>query len=73
MVVVDSVFFAFTGAALPLLRRKLSLVPVLFVAGETGVITGAMLDHEMRTAALVGAAWIAAGAACYAIFFRGRP
>jgi basic amino acid/polyamine antiporter, APA family len=73
VVVVDSVFFALTGAALPVLRRKLSLVPVLFVAGESCVITGALLDPQMRTAALVGAVWIAAGAACYAIFFRGRP
>ncbi len=73
VVVVDCVFFALTAAALPVLRRRFSPVAALFVAGELCVIAGALLDPGKRAAAAVGAAWIAAGALCYAIFFRGTP
>jgi hypothetical protein len=73
VVVVDCVFFALTAAALPVLRRRFSLLAALFVAGEIGVIAGALLDPGKRASVAVGAAWIGAGALCYAIFFRGTP
>jgi APA family basic amino acid/polyamine antiporter len=87
VVVIDGVFFALTGAALIVLRHKRSeadrpvrvplypLVPLLFVAGEVGVVTGAALDPQLRLPALVGAGWIAIAMAFYLIWFRrsGAP
>jgi APA family basic amino acid/polyamine antiporter len=91
VVFVDAVFFAMTGLALVVLRLRrpgaersvrvpgYPFVPILFAAGEMGVVVGATLDHDARLAWLIGAAWIAAGAILWAIFFRagargsGRP
>ena len=84
VVFIDGIFFALTGVALLVLRRRrpgaarparvpaYPIVPLLFVAGELAVITGAALDPEMRGAAVIGAAWIVVGFACYLFFFR-RP
>jgi APA family basic amino acid/polyamine antiporter len=81
VVFVDAVFFALTGAAVIALRRRrpealrpvrvpaAALVAALFVAGELGVLAGAMLAPDGPGSVVVGALWIAAGAACYALFF----
>lgn len=81
-VFIDTVFFILTGLALFVLRARhptasrpfrvpgYPLVPALFVLGETGVLIGAFCDAALRPAALIGAAWIAAAAICYAAFFR---
>lgn len=87
-VFIDGVFFALTGAALFVLRRKREdsdgamgrgfrvpgypIVPAIFVVGELGVVVGAYLDKEVRQAALIGAAWIAAGFVLYLVKFRRR-
>jgi basic amino acid/polyamine antiporter, APA family len=81
-VFIDTVFFIFTGLALFVLRSKrpdilrpfrvpgYPVVPALFVIGEIGVLIGAFCDDALRPAAIIGAAWIAAAALCYAAFFR---
>ena len=81
-VFVDGVFFALTGAALFVLRRRggdasfrtpgYPFTPVLFILGEIGVVVGAHLDPAVLPAALIGAAWIAAAAVLYFVRFRGR-
>ena len=83
VVLVDAIFFVLTAAALLVLRRRrpaarrpvrvplYPLVPLLFITGELGVITGALLDPGMRGAAVIGLAWIAAATVCYLLFFRG--
>jgi APA family basic amino acid/polyamine antiporter len=83
VVFIDGIFFALTGAALIVLRRKrpraarpvrvpaYPLVPLLFVVGELGVVIGAALDPAVRGAAVIGAVWITAAAACYLLLFRG--
>ncbi len=85
VVFIDGIFFALTGGALLVLRRRrphaarpvrvlaYPIVPVLFIAGELGVVAGAALDPVVREAAVIGAAWIVAGIACYLFFFRGKP
>ena len=85
VVFVDGVFFILTALALFVLRHKTAqqdhahvhfrtplypFVPLFFVLGEVGVVVGAYLDREVRVASLIGAAWIVAGAAVYAIWFR---
>ncbi len=81
-VFIDSVFFIFTGLAVFVLRSKrpdaprsvrvpgYPVVPALFVLGETGVLIGAFCDPSLRQAAIIGAAWIAGAALCYAACFR---
>ncbi|MHC4991576.1 MAG: APC family permease [Planctomycetota bacterium] len=81
VVFIDCVFFALTGLALVVLRRRrpdaerpvriVLVVPVLFVLGEIGILAGAYADPAMRAPALIGMAWILAAAACYLLFFRG--
>jgi APA family basic amino acid/polyamine antiporter len=82
VVFVDGVFFALTGIALFVLRRNqpqqprpvrvpgYPLVPLFFVAGEAGILMGACSDAPAREAAMVGLAWIAAGAVLYTFVFR---
>ncbi len=82
VVFIDGIFFVLTAAALLVLRRRrpaarrpvrvplYPLVPLLFIAGELGVITGATLDPGTRNAAFIGLAWIVAGTVCYMVFFR---
>jgi APA family basic amino acid/polyamine antiporter len=84
LVLIDAVFFALTGAALVVLRRKrpdaersarvplYPLVPALFVLLECAIIFGAFQVEANRAAAWIGILWIAAACACYAVFFR-RP
>jgi APA family basic amino acid/polyamine antiporter len=79
---IDVTFFALTGAALIILRRTrpaahravrvpgYPIVPLLFVIGELGALVGAMLDETVRTAAIIGAIWIAIAGLIYAIWFR---
>jgi len=85
---VDAVFFVLTGAALFVLRRKRSnagrggesgfrvplypWVPAFFVLGEVGVVTGSYLDPATRSAAYIGAIWIAVGALVFLLWFRRR-
>lgn len=83
-VMIDSIFFVLTAAAVYVLRRRVAgagalrrgvvytSVPALFMIGETAVLIGAWCDAERRSAAVIGAAWIAAAAVCYALFFRQR-
>ena len=83
VVFIDAIFFVLTAAALLVLRRRrpsarrlvrvpfYPLVPLLFIAGELGVIAGAALVPDMRAAAVIGLAWIVAGTVCYVLFFRG--
>jgi APA family basic amino acid/polyamine antiporter len=84
LVLVDAVFFALTGAALVVLRRKrphaerplrvpwYPFVPVAFVALECAVIYGAFQVPANRAAAWIGVLWVGAACACYALFFRRR-
>ncbi len=81
-VLIDGVFFAATGAALMVLRRKrpgdprpvrvpgYPLVPILFVLGELAVVVGAYADPKVRDAAHIALAWVLGAAVCYAVFFR---
>lgn len=46
------------------------IVPLVFVIGMLGVVAGAYVDKEVRSAASIGVAFIAAAAVMYAIFFR---
>jgi APA family basic amino acid/polyamine antiporter len=82
VVFIDGVFFALTGAALFVLRQKrpdadrpmrvpgYPIVPIVFVAGELGVVAGAYLNPTLWAPAWIGIAWIAAGALLYAVRFR---
>lgn len=85
LVFIDGVFFALTGAALLVLRRRpgadpeafrtpgYPLVPLLFVLGELGVVAGAYFDPSVRSAAFLGLAWIAAAALLYRLRFHREP
>lgn len=83
-VFVDGVFFVMTGAAVFIYRRRQKdsdafrmpgypFVPAIFVIGELGVVIGAYLDRSVRSAAIIGAIWIAAGALLYFWRFRKQP
>ncbi|MEX2218303.1 MAG: amino acid permease [Phycisphaerales bacterium] len=81
-VFLDGIFFALTGAAVLILRRKrrdaerpfrvpgYPVVPLLFIAGEIGVLTGAFLTQDVRSVTVIGGAWIAGAALIYLIWFR---
>jgi len=81
VVVVDASFFALTGLALPLLRRRvapeergpawISWAAVAFAALELLAIAGSVLEQNVRLVALSGLAWIGAAAITWALFFRG--
>lgn len=85
VVLVDGVFFALTGlASLVLARRQpheqrpvrmpgFPLVPLLFGLAELAVVFGAWLDPEVREAAFIGVAWIAAVLVYYLARERRRP
>ncbi len=82
VVFIDGVFFALTGTALLVLRRKrpearrhvrvplYPVVPLLFVIGEVAVVTGAVVVSDVRWAPIIGVAWIVAATVCYFVFFR---
>lgn len=80
VVVVDAVFFALTGLALPLLRRRapagergpgwIVVAAIVFAALEGMAIAGSLLQRDMRPVALSGLGWIGAGILTWALFFR---
>lgn len=84
VVLIDAVFFALTGAALLVLRRRRPTarrpvrvpgypwVPALFVLAEVGVITGAFLDQSTQDAAVIGIGWILAAMIVYFFVFSSR-
>lgn len=82
-VFIDGVFFGLTGLALILIRRASGapegyrvplypLVPLLFVLGELGLLTGAMLNPHTLNVSVIGVAWIFAAGVVYAVWFRRR-
>jgi APA family basic amino acid/polyamine antiporter len=83
VVVVDAAFFALTGLALPVLRRRAPIedrgprwidgAAIAFAALELLAIAGSVLEKNARIVALTGLAWIGAAAITWALFFRGRP
>jgi APA family basic amino acid/polyamine antiporter len=84
VVLIDGIFFALTGAALLVLRRKhpdvdrpvrvpgYPLVPLIFVLGEVGVVAGAYLSPDVRGSVWIGLGWITAAGLLYAVRFRER-
>jgi APA family basic amino acid/polyamine antiporter len=82
VVVVDATFFALTGLALPLLRRRSAAgergpawvagAAIAFSVLQLLAITGSVLARDVRMIALTGLAWIAVAALTWAIWFR-RP
>jgi APA family basic amino acid/polyamine antiporter len=82
VVFIDGVFFALTGLALIVLRRRdpaafsafrtplFPLLPAVFVLGELGVVVGAHLDPAVLPATRIGLVWIAVAAAVYLALFR---
>lgn len=81
VVVVDAAFFALTGLALPLLRRRagrppgfrwIDAVAVTFALLELLAIAGSVLTKDVRIVALTGLAWIGAAAVTWWVWFRRR-
>jgi APA family basic amino acid/polyamine antiporter len=84
VVTVDATFFALTAAAVIVLRRRdpararpvrvplYPWVPILCIAGQGLAIVGSFQNEATRSAAWIGAAWLAAGLAIYAVAFRGK-
>jgi len=80
VVVVDATFFALTGFALPLLRRRarpeergpgwVAAAAVLFGALEILAIAGSLLHRDLRIVAWTALGWIAAGALTWLLWFR---
>ena len=84
VVVVDAAFFALTGLAVPLLRRRagesprgpgwIAAVAVVFALLELLAIVGSVLQKDMRLVAFTGIAWIGAAALTWLLLFRkARP
>jgi APA family basic amino acid/polyamine antiporter len=84
VVLVDAVFFALTGLASLVLARKqphaqrpvrmpgFPWVPGLFGLAEIGVVVGAWLDPDVRSAAAIGVIWMLAALGLYVLRFRAR-
>jgi len=82
VVVVDAVFFALTGFALPILRRRaapgergpvwIAGAAVAFSVLQLLAITAAVMQKDARIVALSGLGWIAAAAVTWAVWFRRR-
>ena len=82
VVVVDAVFFALTGLALPVLRRRLPAAErgpgwiaasaIAFSVLQLLGITGAVMARDVRLVALSGLAWVGAAGIVWVLFFRGR-
>lgn len=83
VVFVDGIFFALTGLALFILRRRdgagdfgarlgFPAAPALFVLGEVGILIGAATRGGQGAAVLAGLAWVAGAVVLYAAFGR-RP
>jgi amino acid transporter len=85
VVLVDAVFFVFTGLSLFILRQRhprepgavrvplYPIVPALFVLGEMAVVVGAFLIDDLQHAAWIGLVWIAVGILLYLVCFRRSP
>lgn len=81
-VFIDGVFFALTGAALIILRRRAPapagafrvplypIIPLIFVVGELGVVAGSYVDPKTLIAAQASVAWIVGAALLYLVRFR---
>jgi APA family basic amino acid/polyamine antiporter len=82
VVVVDGVFFALTGLALPVLQRReptadrgpswIAYVAVVFSSLELLAIAGSLLQQDVRIVALSGLGWIAAGFLVWKLFFARK-
>jgi amino acid transporter len=80
VVVVDAAFFALTGLALPILRRRagpadrgpawIAGAAVAFAALELLAIAGSVLQKDVRVVALTGIGWIGAAALAWLLFRR---
>jgi hypothetical protein len=77
---VDAVFFALTGLALLVLRRRtpatergpgwLDAAAVAFTVLELLAIAGSLMARNVRMVALTGFAWIAAALLIWLVLFR---
>src|SRR5205814_4622825 len=82
VVVVDASFFALTGLALPILRRRaaasdrgpawVAVAAVAFAALELLAIAGSVLERHVRLTAFTGLGWLRAAAIMSALVLR-RP
>jgi basic amino acid/polyamine antiporter, APA family len=80
VVVVDAVFFALTGLALPILARRetgrgggwRTMVALAFAVLELLAVVGSVLQKDVRLVALTGLGWIAAAAITWLVFFARR-
>jgi APA family basic amino acid/polyamine antiporter len=82
VVVVDAAFFALTGLALPILRRRdpassrgpawIAVAAVTFAILELMAITGSLLQSNVRLVALSGLGWIGAAALVWLACFARR-
>lgn len=82
VVAIDGLFFALTGFAVIVLRRKLGaaarsvrtpgypVVPILFALCELAVVCGAFLNADVRQSAVIAALWVAGAAVLYTVCFR---
>lgn len=82
VVAIDGLFFALTGFAVIVLRRKRGaaarsvrmpgypVVPILFALCELAVVCGAFLNADVRQSAVIAALWVAGAAVLYAVCFR---
>lgn len=83
VVVVDAVFFALSGLALPVLRSRvpaaekspaaLVTAALAFAGLELAAIVGAVLAKDVRVVALTALGWIAAAVLFWVAFFRSAP
>ena len=85
VVIVDAVFFALTGVAVMVLRRRhpdadrpvrvplYPVVPLFFVALQVAIIFGAFTIEATRGAAWIGLCTIAIAVIMYIARFRHRP
>lgn len=82
VVVVDATFFALTGLALPILRRRdpasgrgsawITGAALAFATLELLAIAGSVLQKDVRVVALTGLGWIVAAALTWALCFARR-
>jgi APA family basic amino acid/polyamine antiporter len=80
VVVVDAVFFALTGLALPMLWHREPgsrsgwkiIVAVAFALLELLAVAGSVLQKDVRLVALTGLGWIAAAAITWLLCFARR-
>jgi len=80
VVVIDATFFALTGLALPLLRRRapeaergpawIAWAALAFAALELLAIAGSVMAKDVRLVALTGLAWIGVAGLTWLLFFR---